>query len=87
VTATQEIEPPAELVAELEEQIHQFHYRNPMEIRNLLNYPDEETVASVDALPSPGLNPFEGPTMCSYGKMGLEGRSQLPTLKRGRGAC
>jgi hypothetical protein len=47
VTATQEIEPPAELVAELEEQIRQFHYHNPMEIRNLLNYPDKETVASV----------------------------------------
>jgi hypothetical protein len=46
-TATQEIEPPVKLVAELEEQIHQFHYRNPMEIRNLLNYPDEETIASV----------------------------------------
>jgi hypothetical protein len=45
--ATQEIEPPAELVAELEEQICQFHYRNPMEIRNLLNYPNEETVANV----------------------------------------
>jgi hypothetical protein len=46
-TATQEIEPPAELVAELEEQIHQFHYCNPMEIHNLLNYPDKETVANV----------------------------------------
>ncbi len=46
-TATQEIEPPAELVAKLEEQIRQFHYRNPMEICNLLNYHDEETVASV----------------------------------------
>jgi hypothetical protein len=46
-TATQEIEPPIELVVELEEQIHQFHYCNPMEIRNLLNYPDKETVANV----------------------------------------
>jgi hypothetical protein len=26
----------------MEEQIRQFHYRNPMEIRNLLNYPDKE---------------------------------------------
>jgi hypothetical protein len=42
-TATQEIEPPAKL----EEQIRQFHYRNPMEIRNLLNYHDEEIVANV----------------------------------------
>jgi len=47
VTATQEIEPLAKLVPELEEQIRQFHYRNPMEIHNLLNYPDEETVVSV----------------------------------------
>jgi hypothetical protein len=46
-TATHEIEPPAELVAEPEEQIRQFHYCNPMEICNLLNYPDKETIASV----------------------------------------
>jgi hypothetical protein len=46
-TATQEIEPPAELVVKLEEQIRQFHYRNPMEICNLLNYPDEKIVASM----------------------------------------
>ncbi len=41
----------------------------------------------IDALPSPRVNPLEGPTMCSCGKMGLEGRSRLPALKRGRGAC
>jgi len=40
-----------------------------------------------DALPSPGLNPLQGPTMCSCGKLGLEGRSRLPTLERGRGVC
>jgi hypothetical protein len=40
-----------------------------------------------EALPSPGLNPFEGSTMLSCGKLGLEGRSRLPTLKRGTGAC
>jgi hypothetical protein len=28
---------------------------------------------NVDALPSPELNPLEGPTMCSCGKVGLEG--------------
>jgi hypothetical protein len=39
----------------------------------------------IDALPSPGLNPFESPTMLSCGKLGLEGRSQLSALKRGRG--
>ena len=26
----------------MESQIRQFGYRNPMDIRNLLNYPDEE---------------------------------------------
>jgi len=40
-----------------------------------------------DALPSPELNPLEGPIMLSCGKLGLEGHSRLPTLKRGRGAC
>jgi len=40
-----------------------------------------------DALPSPGLNPLEGLTMLSCGKLGLEGRSRLPALKRGTGAC
>ncbi len=40
-----------------------------------------------DALPSPGLNPFEGPTMQSCEKLGLEGRCRLPALKGGRGAC
>ncbi len=44
-------------------------------------------VLKPDPLPSPGLNPLEGPTMLSCGKMGLEGRSRLPALKRGRGAC
>ncbi len=40
-----------------------------------------------DTLPSPGLNPLEGPTMLSCGKLGLGRRSQLPALERGRGAC
>jgi hypothetical protein len=42
---------------------------------------------SADALPSPGLNPFEGPTMLSYGKLGLGRRSRFPALERGRGVC
>jgi hypothetical protein len=41
----------------------------------------------VDALPSPGLNPLEGPTMLNCGKLGLGRRSRLPALERGRGAC
>ncbi len=40
-----------------------------------------------DTLPSPGLNPLKGPTMLSCKKVGLEGRSRFPALKRGRGAC
>jgi hypothetical protein len=40
-----------------------------------------------DALPSPGLNPLEGPTMLSCGKLGLGRRSRLLALERGRGAC
>jgi hypothetical protein len=42
---------------------------------------------SVDALPSPGLNPFKGPTMLGCRKLGLGRRSRLSTLERGRGAC
>jgi hypothetical protein len=41
----------------------------------------------LDALPSPGLNPLEGPTMLSCGKLGLERHFRLPTLERDRGAC
>ncbi len=33
-----------------------------------------------DALPSPGLNPLEGSTMCSCGKLGFGRRSRLPAL-------
>lgn len=34
-----------EVIKDLESQIRQFRYRNPMDIRNLLNYPDEEVVS------------------------------------------
>jgi hypothetical protein len=37
--------------------------------------------------PSPLLDPLEGLSMLSCGKLGLEGRSWLPALKGGRGAC
>jgi len=40
-----------------------------------------------DALLSPLLDPLEGQTMLSCEKLGLEGRSRLPALKGGRGAC
>ncbi|OAE18883.1 hypothetical protein AXG93_3022s1070 [Marchantia polymorpha subsp. ruderalis] len=38
------VEPAAEVISELESQIRRFCYENPMNIRNLLNYPDEEVV-------------------------------------------
>jgi hypothetical protein len=40
-----------------------------------------------DALLSPKLNPLEGPTMYSCGKLGLGARFRLPALERGRGLC
>jgi hypothetical protein len=40
-----------------------------------------------DALLSPLLDPLEGQIMLSCEKLGLEGRSRLPALKGGRGAC
>jgi len=50
-------------------------------------YSLQHHMKAYDALPSAELNSLEGPTMCSCGKLGLEGRSRLPALKRGRGAC
>ncbi len=50
-----------------------------LESRNCL-----ETVP--DALSSPGVNPLEGSPKYSCGKLGLERRSRLPTLERGRGS-
>jgi hypothetical protein len=40
-----------------------------------------------DVLLSLKLNPLEGPTMLSCGKLGLGARSRLPALERGRGSC
>jgi hypothetical protein len=42
--------------------------------------------AVVDALPSLGVNPLEGSPKCSCEKLGLERRSWLLTLERGRGS-
>ncbi len=44
-------------------------------------------IYEIDTLPSPGLNPLEGPTMLSCGKLGLGRRSRLLALERGRGVC
>jgi len=35
---------------------------------------------TIDALPSPGVNPIEGSPKCSCGKLGLGRRSRLPAL-------
>jgi hypothetical protein len=40
-----------------------------------------------DAPLSPLLDPLEGPSRLSCGKLGLEGHSRLPALERGRRAC
>jgi hypothetical protein len=40
-----------------------------------------------DVLLSPGVNPLEGFTLSSCGKLGLRARSRLPTLERGKGSC
>jgi hypothetical protein len=41
----------------------------------------------IDALLSPGVNPLEGFSLSSCGKLRLGARSRLPTLERGRGSC
>jgi hypothetical protein len=41
----------------------------------------------IDAPQSPLLDPLEGLSMLNCKKLGLEGRSRLPALERGRGAC
>jgi hypothetical protein len=33
------------VIEDFESQIQQFHYHNPMDIRNLLNYPKEQVIA------------------------------------------
>ena len=38
------VKPDADIIAELMEQVHQRPYDYPMDILNLLNYPDENTV-------------------------------------------
>jgi hypothetical protein len=42
-----------------------------------------QAMSVCDALPSPGLNALEGPTMCSCGKLGLEGVLPTSSTKEG----
>ncbi len=52
-----------------------------------LNHRYAELRIMDDALPSSLLDPLEGLSMLSCGKLELEGRSRLPALKGVRGAC
>ncbi len=52
----------------------------PSEFLNTLEVSGMPSHKLSDALLSPLLNPLEGSTMCSCGKLGLGGRSRLPAL-------
>ncbi len=45
VDASEECPLDPEVIEDLESQIRQFHYHNPMDIKNLLNYPEEQVIA------------------------------------------
>jgi len=45
VDASEECPLDPEVIEDLKSQIRQFHYHNPMDIRNLLNYLGEEVTA------------------------------------------
>ncbi len=45
IDASEECPLNLEVIEELESQIQQFHYHNPMDIKNLLNYPEEQVTA------------------------------------------
>jgi len=45
VDASEECPLDLEVIEDLELQIRQFHYHNPMDIMNLLNYPEEQVTA------------------------------------------
>jgi hypothetical protein len=45
VDANEECPLDPEVIEDLKLQIRQFHYHNPMDIKNLLNYPEEQVAA------------------------------------------
>jgi hypothetical protein len=45
VDASEECPLDPKVIEDFELQIRQFHYHNPMDIRNLLNYPEEQVTA------------------------------------------
>jgi len=45
IDANEECPLDPEVIEDLESQIRQFHYHNPMDIKNLLNYPKEQVTA------------------------------------------
>jgi hypothetical protein len=46
-----------------------------------------QTTTISDTPLSPLLDPLEGLSRLNCGKLGLKGRSQLPALEKGKGAC
>jgi len=46
VDASEECPLDLEVIEDLKSQIRQFHYHNPMDIRNLLNYLEEQVIAN-----------------------------------------
>ncbi len=70
---------------------YKFHIKVPIEKKWIIKLQPQERpfqchITHFDALPSPGVNAFEGSPKCSCGKLGLGRRSRLPTLERGRGS-
>jgi len=45
INASEESQLDPEVIEDLKSQIRQFHYHNPMDIKNLLNYPEEQVTA------------------------------------------
>jgi hypothetical protein len=45
INASEECPLDPKVIEDLESQIRQFHYHNPMDIRNMLNYPKEQVTA------------------------------------------
>ncbi len=42
IDASEDCRLDPEVIKDLESQVRQFHYHNPMDIKNLLNYPKEQ---------------------------------------------
>jgi hypothetical protein len=58
--------------------VHQIRYKLNPNYATIVKHDIDKLL--VDALPSPGVNPLEGSTMCSCGKLGLGRHSRLLAL-------